>query len=270
MASSTTTSTASGAVTLLDLPIQSAVGIDGHIVVLKRDDFVGIRGVPSDHSFHLLTVRPSSTTQKETLGALTCGFMLFPPKDMGWIVGRRFDPTTEEVGSAPLDELTTVNLIRQVQEGRMQQRVVPYDGILPKSEIERWKTQTKFISDRLLDKRGFSHGDKVVPGCYEDDDNTASDSKAIDGKSLVYPPVPVLDDTGKLKRTSHVGTKRYLAQLSPADRTALFVNDHRADRAFEDVLTRYYGNSWKELLGDIQLSYSIFLHIQCLASMEHW
>lgn len=267
-----TSSTASGAISLLDLPTQSAIGIDGHVILLKRDDFVGIiSGVPSDHMFHLLTVRPASTTQKETFSTLTCGFVLFPPKKSDWIVARRYDPRTEEVDSTPLDELTTANLNRQVQEGQMQQRVVPYDGILPTLEIETWKTQTSFISEGLLDKRGLCHGDKVVPGCYEDDNCNESNSEAAaDGKSLVCPPIPVLDDTSKLKRTSHIGTKRYLAELSPADRTALFMEENPADRAFANVLARYYGNNWKDLLGDIQLSYTMFLHIQCLASMEHW
>lgn len=270
MASPTSSSTASGAVALLDLPIQSAVGIDGHVIVLQRNDFVGICAVLSDHRFHLLTVRPASTTEKQTLSALTCGFVILPPKESNWIVARRYDPKTEEVGAAPLDQLTTANLVKEVQSGRMQQRVVPYSSILSTSEIDNWKMQTNYISERLLNKRGLVHGDKVVPGCYEDEMDTTASSKALDGKPLVYPPIPVLDDTNKLKRTSHVGTKRYLAQLSPVDRTALFLDDCPADCAFSDVLTRYYDDSWEELLGDIQLSYTMFLHIQCLASLEHW
>ena len=196
---------------------------------------------------------------------------MFPIKDSDWIVARRFDPRTEEVDSEPLDELTTANLVQQFRKGQMQQRAVPYDGILPASEIETWNIQTRFISEGLLTKRGLCHGDKVVPGCYDDDDDdNESEPKDIDGKSLAYPPIPVLDDSSKLKRTSHAGTKRYLAELSPADKTALFVNEHPANVAFTNVLTRYYDNNWKQLLGDIQLSYTMFLHIQCLASMEHW
>lgn len=265
-------STASGAVALLDLPIESAVGVDGHVIVLQRDDFVGIHGITSDHSFHLTTVRPASTTEKQTLSALTCGFILYPSDSSDWIVARRYDPRTEEVSSSPLDQRTTENLVKEVKLGRMQQRVVPYSSILPATEIDTWKKQTDFISDNFFAKRGLCHGDKVVPGCYEDekDTNASSTGKDVDGKSLVYPPIPVLDDSSKLKRTSHVGTKRYLAQLSPADRTALFLDEHPSDRAFSDVLTRYYDGRWEDLLGDIQLSYVMFLHIQCLASMEHW
>jgi len=270
MMASTSATTASGAVALLDLPLQSAVGVDGHVIILQRDDFVGVHGVPSDHNFHLMTARPASTTEKQSLSALTCGFVILPPKESDWIVARRYDPQTEEVGAAPLDTLTTANLVKEVQNGRMQQRVVPYHSILSISEIDCWKAQTSFISGRLLNKRGLSHGDKIVPGCYEDDMDTSSASKAEDGKPLVYPHIPVLDHTSKLKRTSHMGTKLYLAQLSPADRTALFLSDHPAGRAFSDVLTRYYDNSWEELLGDIQLSYTMFLHVQCLSSLEHW
>jgi A1 cistron-splicing factor AAR2 len=270
MASSSASSTANGAVSLLDLPIKSTVGVDGHIIVLKRDDFVGIFGVPSDNRLHLITARPASTKQQqETFSALTCGFILFPVKESDWIVARRFDRRTEEVGSTPLSELTTANLVKQFRKGQMHQRTVPYEGILSASDIETWNTQTRFICEGLLTKRGLSHGDKVVPGCYEDDSND-SGQKDVDGKSLAYPPIPVLDDSSQLKRTSHAGTKRYLAELSPADRTALFVHEHPANVAFTNILTRFYDNNWKQLLGDIQLSYTMFLHIQCLASMEHW
>ena len=267
---SATSATANGAVALLDLPLQSTIGLDGHTIVLQRDDFVGVYGVPSDHCFHLVTVRPASTTQKQTLSALTCGFVILPPRESDWIVARRYDPRTEEVGSAPLDALATTNLVKEVQKGRLQQRAVPYHSILSPSEADFWKTQTNFISQKLLDKRGLDHGDKVVPSCYDDDMDNFASSTALDGKPLVYPPIPVLDDKSMLKRTSHVGTKRFLARLSPADRTALFLDDHPADRALSNVIARYYDNNWEELLGDIQLSYVMFLHIHCLASLEHW
>lgn len=272
MASTSSPSTASGAVALLDLPLRSVVGVDGHVIVLQRDDFVGIHGFPSDGNFHLVTTRSSAGTaaEKQNLSAITCGFVLLPLKESDWIVARKYNAQTEEVSAAPLDSRTTENLVAQVKRGRMQQRVIPYDSILPESEIEIWKKQTKYISGSLLEKRGLCHGDKVVPGCYEDDDTETSAAKNVDGKSIEYPPIPVLDDTSKLKRTSHAGTKRYLAQLSPSDRTALFLDDAPSDRAFSDILVRYYDNRWQELLGDIQLSYTMFLHIQCLASLEHW
>ena len=36
------------------------------------------------------------------------------------------------------------------------------------------------------------------------------------------------------------------------------------------ILQRYYNQCWQRLLGDIQLSFILFLHFQCFASLEHW
>ena len=267
-----TTSAASGGIGLLDLPKESELSIDGCSLVLRRDDFVGIYGMPCDHRFHLVTVRCARRTEAESLNALTIGFVLLPPHDSDWIIVRRYDPQTEEVGSEPVDDMTSSNLVHQIQTGRMDpQRAVPYQRLLSSSHVQGWEKQTNFVSPQLLVKRDLCHGDKIVPGTYADD--TADDSSPtapVDGKPLVYPRIPFLDSASKLKRTSHVGTKRYLAQLSPADRTTLFLDDHPADRVLTDVLARYYDNKWEDLLGDIQLSYVLFLHLQCLASLEHW
>jgi len=96
--------------------------------------------------------------------------------------------------------------------------------------------------------------------------------------------------------SSHEGTKRYLTSLSPQQRTAFFMNqNHRqnnkqnhlqsdvdmdmnldmdmdtpADKVFHHVLRTYYHNAWQDLMGDLQLSFCVFLSCSCLASLEHW
>ena len=270
MASTASSSAASGTVALLALPSQSAVGVDGHNVVLRRDDFVGIQGIPSDHMFHLITMCAAGSSEAPSRSTLTLGFVLLPPRDSNWMVVRRYDPQTEEVSSTPVDDLTCSNLMQQIRVGGVEpQRSIPYHRMLSLSQIDAWRKQTSFVSARLLDMRSLGHGDKIVPGCYADDADTAA-PKPVDGKPVYFPPIPYLADTNKLKRTRHVGTKRYLAQLSPSDRTALFLDDHPADRVLTDILSRYYDNKWEDLLGDIQLSYTLLLHIHCLASLEHW
>lgn len=261
---------ASGTVALLALPSQSEVGVDGHNFVVRRDDFVGIHGVPSDYVFHLITVRAAGSTEAQSHSALTLGFAILPPRELDWIVVRRYDPQTEEVSSSPADDLTCSNIMQLIREGGVEpQRAIPYHRMLSLSQIDAWKKQTNFVSPRLLYMRSLSHGDKIVPGCYADDDDAPA-PKPVDGEPVDYPPIPFLDYSNKLKRTRHVGTKRYLAQLSPSDRTSLFLDDHPADRVLTDILFRYYDNKWEDLLGDIQLSYTLLLHIHCLASLEHW
>ena len=97
-----------------------------------------------------------------------------------------------------------------------------------------------------------------------------------DGHSLSYPPIPHIDTSQSHRINSHSGTKRFLASLSPSDRTTLFFTttsnnlEDNDDMIFEKVLTIHYDGSWETLLGQFQLSFIIFLCCSCLASLEHW
>ncbi len=121
-----------------------------------------------------------------------------------------------------------------------------------------------------------------------------------DGTTMQYPPIPCLlipdrkDDKkgGKTKARiyhglvqHHIGTRRYLAMLEPNQRTVLFtsigpngdVDDDDTfkslsppDIVFNDILHRYYDDQWEILLGDLQLSFAVFICCSCLSSLEHW
>ena len=53
--------------------------------------------------------------------------------------------------------------------------------------------------------------------------------------------------------------------------TAVAVEDEGSTAAIlRHVLESCHGNSWRVLLGDIQLSFIVFLNLHCLASLEHW
>jgi A1 cistron-splicing factor AAR2 len=118
----------------------------------------------------------------------------------------------------------------------------------------------------------LSHGIKIVPGAYVDADGAAAaqqdqlmeQANNIDGYHLAYPPIPVLGVT-PLK---HTGTKRFLLTLSPSERTGVLMGGPLA--ALHRIIAAYYDADWKQLLGDLQMAYVMFLHLQCLTSMEHW
>jgi A1 cistron-splicing factor AAR2 len=38
----------------------------------------------------------------------------------------------------------------------------------------------------------------------------------------------------------------------------------------EHVLKTYYNDKWKDMLGDVQFSYVLFLNLHCFSSLEHW
>jgi A1 cistron-splicing factor AAR2 len=271
-------------VALLDLPPRTVLGLDGQSVVLKRDDFVGITEVPRDASFHLVTVRAGSLTKNSGIpspdgaAAITVAFYVSSQEQA---LARKYDPQTEEVSSNPLDEGTTANLLNEIHAKRLDpQRTVSYDQFVPVKKVEEWRDLTSFVCTRLLQKRGILPGGKIVPGAYgfdeddvnkplsEDVDHTNED---LDGKSVVYPRIPVMDSSQSARTHSrHLGTKHFMAALSPAERTSFFLDTSPGSRALEHVLTSYYNNQCKEILGDVQLSYVLFLHLHCFSSLEHW
>jgi A1 cistron-splicing factor AAR2 len=274
-----------GVVALLQLPPGSVLGLDGQSVVLKRDDFVGFTCLPQDASFHLVTVRAGSIAKtpgipsQQTSSAVTAGFQLSLKESEALV--RKYDPRTEEISSNPVDEVTTSNLLDEIRANRIgPQRIVPYDQLVPSSKADTWRDLTSFVSPQLLRKRGILAGAKIIPGAYGFDDsdvnkpqtNTSEPSaEEVDGKSVIYPRIPVMDSSQSARTHSrHLGTKHFMAELTPSERTSLFLDEHPSTRVMEHVLNSYYDNKWKDMLGDVQLSYVLFLNLHCFSSLEHW
>jgi hypothetical protein len=268
-------------VLILDLPTHSSLRFNGQTIHLQRDDFVGISGIPTADSFNFLAVRPCVQTHHATkepvFATVTVGFVLPPhgTKDAPYLI-RKYDPSTEEVSNQPLDEVTLSRLVEQVQCKRMDlQRLVPYPTVVRSSgAVEHWRNATCFVSEKLLFRRGIPPGTKIVPGCYdpEDDDDAmthfVNQSLPEDGRSPQYPAIPVLE--ANTRRTTHRGTKTFLHKLSPAQRTALLMETNPCTTALELVLREEYNGKWDDWLGDIQLSYTLFLNLHCYASLQHW
>lgn len=251
---------------LLDLKKDAAIGLDGQTIVLRTDDFIGVSGLAS--GFHLVSVR------SEPQSSIAVGFVMLGDSNLV----RRYDPQTEEVSSDEVDVLTTQNLVEQVQNGKLAHTsVIEYSTIVSVDQKQKWDEQTKYIlSSGILEKRNLRDGDKIIPGSYQDDGESSTSftltdhNNSADGRSILYPDIPVVDTSISFRNYSHRGTKRYLRKLSPDERTHLFREPRIASRLLCDVLSSYYGNKWRALLGDLQLAYTLFLYLQCLASLEHW
>jgi hypothetical protein len=245
-------------VALLGLSEGSIISIDGQSIVLKTDDFVGIRDLPMD-DWHFVTVRPSAQA------SITVGLVVSNTS-----IVRRYDPQTEELSSTPVDESTFLNLQLQVTNGQLEpHRMIPYIRVVSAEQVSLWKAQKSHVSPLLLKLRGLEGGKKIVPGSFEEETPTPRNTIIVDGTSVMYPNIPVAPIRIGNSH-NHTGTTRYLRKLPPADRTSLFFHAHPAGRLVNDVLFRYYQNQWQDLVGDIQLSYLLFLQLQCLGSLENW
>lgn len=282
------TSSETCAISILDLPKGSSLTLDGQTILLQRDDFVGIKGIPINSDFHFVVTRAAACGSKEeqkqgNVAAVSVGFVFETHSGHPLSLVRRFDASTEEVSSIEVDGTTATNLCNRIRDIQMEpQRLISYGDIFPTERALEWKNLTNYVSHQLLKDRGTQNGSKIIPGSYDDDGETTTystkemqvDSQHShcdeDGSSVSYPPIPVLDSRKSARHSRHVGTRRYLASLSPSDRTALFLHSSPHNFLFESILGHTYRNRWTDILGDVQLSYIIFLHLQCLSSLEHW
>jgi len=200
-----------------------------------------------------------------------------------WIVARRYDAHTEEISSTPINNVTSTNLLKTASNGGIDpRRIVPYERFITGQQpVEKWNEMTGYISQTLLNRRGIVSGSKIIPGAFEEEDgddaytSSVKTRKGIDGSSICYPPIPCIQGSSAsfpmhISRASHAGTKRYLSNLSPSDRTALFMDAEPGSKILDIVLKENYEGRWEELVGDIQLSFLLFLHLGCLSSFEHW
>lgn len=272
-------------ISILNLPKGSSLTLDGQTILLQRDDFVGIQGVPVDSDFHFLVARAAGCGSKEeqkhgNVAAVAVGFCVETSRHGQFSLVRRYDAAIEEVSSENVDAATATNLANRIQTGQVEpRRLVPYGNVVSNDQVTAWRQLTNFVSQRLLKARGIPSGCKIVPGCYGDDsemllaDTTPrvqAREQRNDGVSVNYPPIPVLDGKNSTRHSRHLGTKRYLARLCPGDRTALFMESNPQNFVLASVLKRWYGCHCSDVLGDVQLSYILFLHLQCLTSLEHW
>lgn len=116
----------------------------------------------------------------------------------------------------------------------------------------------------------------------------------IDGKQITYPQIPCIDPTINARRlTRHSGTRSYLSKLLPETRTKLLLGGDGSggvdadsfsvgEYVWNDILCRIYGISGKtgsnddrkgnesDFLADVQLSFLMFLFLECHSSLEHW
>ena len=272
------------AIAILDLPLGSILGVDGQTLRLQRDDFVGIKEIPTGNTsskFHLIITRAAACGSKEeqkhgNVAAVSVGFVLQiqPQQETQLALVRRYDRTTEEVSSKLMDNATISNLSGSIRDGGMEpQRMISYGDFVSTEQSTSWRKMTCFISERLLAERGIQNGSKIVPGSYGEDTNlteTITNPVVEDGSSARYPPIPVLDGRKSARHSRHEGTKQFLAALTPSDRTSLFLHENSNNLVMETLLKQQFDSRWQDLLGDIQLSYILFLHLQCLSSLEHW
>ena len=211
-----------GCIILLDVPPSSTITLDGVTRVtpsLSASSTAAIstqqqsspfhRGLwiinnlPSDNDFHLLVVR-SGNIKEDTINSGDCrtlpvGFIISNDNtethqttianELGyqWILARKYDPYTEEISNTALDEITLMNVVLAMEEGKeLHQFVISYDQFMAASptnsnnsicnnNLPSWDKRTSMISSTFIQQyHQLSTGNKIVPSSEGQDDSTSS------------------------------------------------------------------------------------------------
>ena len=265
-----------------------------------------VNKIPSNIQFHLLVVRAGkeSTNHQNGGGSLPVGFVLVSSVKNGnaidghdWIFARKYDRQTEEISNELLDEVTERNLMNAIidESGELKKYAMSYEQFMgsdgTNNNITSWKACTTLIDGAFLSKQhDLTHGDKIVPSSdtsHEADSEMEMGNTVIDGTSIRYPNIPCIDpEINARQLTRHEGTKAYISKLDPNLRTWLLsggvcgVTSNEEclcpeEYIWNDVLNGHYaknssGSSEDHFLADIQLSFLLFLYMECHSSLEHW
>ncbi|KAL7578342.1 hypothetical protein ACA910_012748 [Epithemia clementina (nom. ined.)] len=279
-------------VAILGLPKASVLVIDGCEIQIKRDDFVGFVDFPRQGQMHWLTVRAATKAtgrnerheQMQQHSPIAVGFYLSSQKNQSTHFVAKYDPQTEEVSTEIVDETTRANLTNQIRSKSIDpNRILSYNQVVSsESQIHNWKKMTGQLNYGLLKSRCIDPGSKIVPGVFNNSDPISCDMAnnrhvkgySDDGTEAWFPRnIPAITNRrdGVTKNClSHAGTKHFLSSLQTTKRTELFMDPFPADRALQYVLRDTYHDSWMDLIGDIQLSYILFIQMNCFNSFEHW
>ncbi|OQR99103.1 hypothetical protein ACHHYP_07497 [Achlya hypogyna] len=223
----------------LDVPVGTEFGID-YEAFRTAERFQGVKLLPVGLHF----VFYASTGEHD---GIRQGF--FIDVQAGDVLLRKWSNDTEEI--LPLqDARDAENLTRAVRGFQLDGNL----GAYPQKHCKTWRRLSKYISHSVLQRCGVSLGTTLMPG---DPDIMSTDEP---GTVAAYFP-------------NTAQTARFTSLKKPTlARSAAEVTQYHLDSSehLAFLLETHYGNDWKELLGELQLAFVLFLFISSLDALQQW
>jgi A1 cistron-splicing factor AAR2 len=183
--------------------------------------------------------------------------------ERGDIAVTSWDPSNEEISVKPqLSDEALLNLRAAVHRGELNFNLGPY----PLAQLGTWINISNLISDSVLQRADIPCGTVVYPG-------DASDARVgIPHLDAVQPYFPGLARVARLSPIDE-REKRFREDLprqpgvSPQD-----VTKHSMDKSLflETLVVDFFRGSYEELLGELQLSFLLFMLLFSEPGLEHW
>eukprot|EP00644_Phytophthora_capsici_P016749 jgi/Phyca11/10245/fgenesh1_pm.PHYCAscaffold_47_\ len=232
-----------GFLVCLDVPTATEFGVD-YEVFRTGPKFQGVKFLPLGIHFVLFRSR-------EQEHGIRQGFFVNVERHAHVIV-REWSLEKEELGP-PRPGLNVENLERAVLSFQLDSGLGPY----PKQHLKTWQRLSKYISTSVLQRCGVEFGTILLPGDAIED--AATPSKTHDDVIPYFPDLP--------RTVQFTSLQKSRADLSAEARTAYHFD--RSER-LEELIETEFGGDWKELIGELQLSFLVFLQLSSLAALEQW
>ncbi|CAH0517424.1 unnamed protein product [Peronospora belbahrii] len=232
-----------GFLVCLNVPPATEFGVD-YEVFRTGPKFQGVKFLPLGIHFVLFRSRDQEHGIRQ-------GFFINIERHAQVIV-REWSMEKEELG-LPRPGLNMENLERAVLSFQLDSGLGPY----PKRHLQTWQRLSSFISTSVLQQCGVDFGAILLPGDAVEDASILSEVQA--GIVPYFPDLPRTVRFTALQKTR--------TDLSGPARTAYHFDQ---SEKLEDLIETEFGGDWKRLIGELQLSFLVFLQLSSLAALEQW
>ena len=208
------------------------------------------------------------------------GFFL--RSDVTDVIVRQWDSFEEHISAK--DNLSTDSmsaLCQQLNRGDLNANLGPY----PVAEHHIWQNLSCYIYENVLNKAGCPMGEIIYSS--EAQDLAAISIPNSSGANQRVNKFEKKESTGKEKSPLLGNVAQFVDIIAAENRLREVINsseyDHQDIRAtmltslyidkstvLENLVETEYGGSWENILGEMQLSFILFLLIFCYDALEHW
>jgi len=256
------TDTSDSILIVLDVPSGVEFGIDC-ITYETGPKFKGLSLVPTGLHF---------VYHGTGMGARQGFFIMVGNKD---IHVKRWDSSQEEIlPRIDLSESSLRNLHHSLAIGELNEYLGPY----PLQQHHTWKNITNFISLDVLDRADCSLCSLIYPGDDSDvlvlERTPAQTTRNKHGGHSSEAVKPYFPDSARIARFSDLQMieMELIESLPPGPKRASTVTAMMMDKStlVEHMITHIHQGSWSQFLGEIQLSFVLFMVLYSYPALKQW
>jgi len=201
------------------------------------------------------------------------GFFLFV--NHGDLHVRSWDASTEEITARNvLSDESMSSLQKAIQQGALNNQLGPY----PYSQHHLWLNLSGLVTESVLKRADCLPGTLLLPGDATDMINLATNlSTSSSSTSAVAEAVmPFFPDCARVARFADIAaleaSLREAVNTSPEAGRAQALTAMHMDKSpiLEALIDTYFDSSWEEFLGELQLSFLLFLLLYSHPALEFW